>query len=141
MKQWRNKTDSEIGNTRMEIWSYTSWLLKTDSEIGNTRTEIWSYTSWLLDIWRLIIKVKGSLGTFFVAAIKEYNELYRNMNKITDVVNNSLITTMTASEVIKTDCYTCVSLALTLKNSELCSQNLCVSSDSHKIQPELPQQH
>jgi len=42
--------------------------------------------------------------TFFEAAIKEYNELYRNMNKITDTVNNSLITPMTASEVTKTQC-------------------------------------
>jgi hypothetical protein len=37
-----------------------------------------------------------------VAAIKECNELYQNMKKITDAVNNSLITTMTASEVFKT---------------------------------------
>lgn len=35
---------------------------------------------------------------------KEDNELYRNVNKITDAVNNSLITTMTASEVFKTQC-------------------------------------
>jgi len=32
-----------------------------------------------------------------VAAIKEYNELYQNINKITDTVNNSRITPMTAS--------------------------------------------
>jgi len=51
----------------------------------------------------LKIKVKGSVGTFCVAAIKEYNELYRNMNKITDVVNNRLSTTMTTSEIIKTE--------------------------------------
>jgi hypothetical protein len=41
-----------------------------------------------------------------VAAIKEYNELYRNKNEITGAVNNSLITNMTASEVFKTQCMT-----------------------------------
>jgi hypothetical protein len=37
------------------------------------------------------------MSTFFVAAIKEYNELYRNTNKITGAENNSISTHMTAS--------------------------------------------
>jgi len=61
------------------------------------------------------------MGTFFVAAIIEYNELYRNTNEITGVVNNSLIIPMAASDVIKTDSVLdkCV-MGYHIKNSDLC---------------------
>lgn len=42
------------------------------------------------------------LGPLSGAAIKQYNGLYRDKYKITDAVNNSLITTRTTSQVIKT---------------------------------------
>jgi len=50
-----------------------------------------------------------------VATTKEYYELYRNKNKITDAVNNSLITTMTELEVIKTQCMAYLLRAMTFK--------------------------
>jgi len=60
------------------------------------------------------------------------------MNKITDVANNNLITTITASEVIKTECQTCVSWAMTLKTRnyahKVCVFRMILTINSHHSQ-------